>query len=172
MLRRLGIGSSLWSVARGLARSVTEYKALLTDADQPRRTDLDGRGALSQRSLVAFCRFFLERCLDQVSYMRSILEPAELLPRIEIYTEEEIRARRLPKGSFPLLREAVLSGQFERGKAGSLTGYRERMARVPLAKLIERGLLVSDGPKTPVRLGFPLNVVERWFPALYPESRN
>jgi Fic family protein len=172
MLRRLGIGSSLWSVARGLARSVTEYKALLTDADQPRRTDLDGRGALSQRSLIAFCRFFLERCLDQVSYMRSILEPAELLPRIEIYTEEEIRARRLPKGSFPLLREAVLSGQFERGKAGSITGYRERMARVPLAKLIERGLLVSDGPKTSVRLGFPLNVVERWFPALYPESRN
>jgi Fic family protein len=172
MLRRLGIGSSLWSVARGLARSVTEYKALLTDADQPRRTDLDGRGALSQRSLVAFCRFFLERCLDQVSYMRSVLEPAELLTRIEIYTEEEIRARRLPKGSFPLLREAVLSGQFERGKAGSITGYRERMARVPLAKLIERGLLVSDGPKTPVRLGFPLDVVERWFPALYPQSLN
>lgn len=172
MLRRLGIGSSLWSVARGLARSVTEYKALLTDADQPRRTDLDGRGTLSQRSLIAFCRFFLERCLDQVVYMRSVLEPAELLTRIEIYTEEEIRARRLPKGSFPLLREAVLSGQFERGKASSITGYRERMARVSLAKLIERGLLVSDGPKTAVRLGFPLSVVERWFPALYPQSLN
>src|SRR6267143_3058545 len=100
--------------------------------------------------------------LDQVSYMRPVLEPAELLTRIEIYTEEEIRARRLLKGSFPLLREAVLSGQFERGKAGSMTGYRERMARVALAKLIWRGLLVSDGPKTPVRLGFPLDVVERW----------
>jgi hypothetical protein len=104
--------------------------------------------------------------------MGSILEPAELLRRIEIYLEEEIRTGRLSKGSFPLLREAVLSGQFERGKASSITGYRERVARVPLAKLIERGLFVSDGPKTPVRLGFPLNVVERWFPALYPPARN
>jgi Fic family protein len=42
---------------------------------------------------------------------------------------------------------AVLSGQFERGKASSITGYRERMARGPLAKLIERGLFVSDGPR-------------------------
>jgi Fic family protein len=67
---------------------------------------------------------------------------------------------------------AVLSGQFERGKASSITGYRERMARGPLAKLMERGLFVSDGPKTPVRLGFPLNVVKRWFPALYPPARN
>jgi hypothetical protein len=99
MLCRLGIGSSLWSVARGLAR-VTEYKALLTDADQPRRADLDGRGALSQRSLVAFCRFFLERCLDQISYMGSILEPAELIRRVEIYSEEEIRPATSRKAPF------------------------------------------------------------------------
>ena len=85
--------------------------------------------------------------------MGSILEPAELLRRIEIYLKEEIRAGRLSKGSFPLLREAVLSGQFERGKASSITGYRERVARVPLAKLIERGLFVSDGPKTPGSTG-------------------
>ncbi len=27
---------------------------------------------------------------------------------------------------------------------------------------------VSQGPRAPVRLGFPLDVVERWFPRLYP----
>src|SRR4029077_14410321 len=84
MLKRLGIGNSLWSVARGLARNVEQYKSLLAEADQPRQSDLDGRGTLSQSALVAFCRFFLETCLDQVSYMRSVLEPAELLNRIEI----------------------------------------------------------------------------------------
>lgn len=168
MLTRIGIGSSLWSVARGLARSVAEYKRLLAEADQPRRADLDGRGALSQRALIAFCRFFLERCVDQVDYMRSILEPNELVRRIEIYTEDEVRAGRLPKGAFPLLREALLAGEFERGKAHSITGYGERTARTVLSSLIERGLLVSDTPKARVRLGFPLAVVERWFPALYP----
>src|SRR5260370_1620501 len=147
VLTRMGIGSSLWSVARGLARDVTQYKALLRDADQPRRTDLDGRGALSQRALVAFCRFLLEKCVDQISYMRSLLEPAGLLRRIEIYTEEEIRADRLPKGAFQLLREALLSGDFARGKADSITGFGERTARTALSSLIERGLLVSDTPK-------------------------
>jgi Fic family protein len=171
MLDRLGIGSSLWSVARGLARNVTRYKNLLAEADQPRQSDLDGRGALSQHALVAFCRFFLETCVDQISYMRSVLEPTQLLPRIEIYVEEEVRAKRLLKGSFNLLREALLSGEFERGKADIITGYRERMARAVVSRLIARRLLVSDTPKVRVRLGFPLEVLDRWFPALYPATQ-
>jgi len=170
-LKRMGIGSSLWSVARGLARNVDRYKALLMAADEPRRGDLDGRGALSQSALIEFCQFFLTTCVDQVEYMRSILEPSKLLPRIELYAEEEVRANRLPKGTFPLLREALLAGEFERGSAASLTGYAERMARIAVSKLTERGLLVSNTPKGPVRLGFPLAVVERWFPSLYPANR-
>jgi Fic family protein len=170
-LKRMGIGSSLWSVARGLARNVDRYKALLMAADEPRRSDVDGRGALSQSALVEFCQFFLQTCVDQIEYMRSILEPSELLPRIEIFVEEEVRASRLPKGTFPLLREALLAGEFERGKADSISGYGERMARSVVSKLVERGLLVSGSPKGPLRLGFPLSIVERWFPSLYPANR-
>ncbi|MGC0774820.1 MAG: Fic family protein [Candidatus Acidiferrum sp.] len=171
VLKKMGIGSSLWSVARGLARSVERYKALLMAADEPRRGDLDGRGALSQAALIEFCGFFLATCLDQVEFMRSILEPSELLRRMEIYVEEEMRADRLPKGTFPLLREGLLAGEFERGKAPAITGYAERMARTVVSKLTERGLLVSSSPKGPLRVGFPLSVVERWFPALYPANR-
>lgn len=171
MLKRIGIGSSLWSVARGLARNVERYKALLTEADEPRRNDLDGRGSLSQAALIGFCQFFLATCLDQVEYMRSILEPSELLRRIEIYVEEEMRAQRLPKGSFPLLREVLLAGEIERGAAPSITGYAERMARTVVSKLVERGLLTSATPKGALTLAFPLTVVERWFPSLYPANR-
>ena len=170
MLTRIGIGSSLWSVARGLARAVADYKRLLAEADQPRVSDVDGRGALSQRALIAFCRFFLKCCVDQVSYMHSILKPDELLRRIEFYTEDEVRAGRLPRGAFALLREALLSGQFERGKAASISGYGERRARSTLSALIKKGLLLSSTPKAPVRLAFPLEVVERWFPTLYPAA--
>ena len=172
MLMRLGIGCSLWSVARGLARRVGRYKTLLEAADQPRYSDLDGRGALSQNALLTFCRFFLETCIDQISYMRSILEPGELLRRMEIFTQEEVNAGRLAKGSFPLLREAVLSGEFERGRAGTITGFKERRAREALSALVERHLLVSDTPKSPVRLGFPIEVIERWFPSLYPAGES
>jgi Fic family protein len=171
MLKRMSIGSSLWSVARGLARNVERYKALLMEADEPRRNDLDGRGSLSQAALIKFCEFFLATCLDQVEFMRSVLEPSELLRRIEIYVEEEVRARRLLKGSFPLLREALLAGEIERGAAPSITRYAERMARNVVSKLVERELLTSLTPKGPLALGFPLAVVERWFPSLYPTNR-
>jgi hypothetical protein len=103
--------------------------------------------------------------------MSSILQPSELLRRMEIYVEDETRAGRLPKGSFSLLREALLAGEFERGLAPALTGYKERMARTVVSKLLGAGLLVSPSHVARVRLGFPLAVIERWFPALYPATR-
>jgi Fic family protein len=170
MLLRLGIGSPLWSVARGLARNVDDYKRLLQNADEPRESALDGRGTLSEKALVDFCRFFMKVCIDQVDYMASLLQPAELLNRIGVHVAEEVAAKRLSKGSFELIREAVHSGEFERGRASDITGYGERQARTVLSALVERGLLKSVSPKLPVRLGFPIEIVERWFPALYPAT--
>jgi Fic family protein len=167
ILKRLGIGSALWSVSRGLARNVDRYKSLLMGADEPEKR---GSANLSSEGLVNFCHFFLDVCLDQIEFMGSVLAPSELARRMEIYTEDEVRANRLPKGSFPLLREALLAGEFERGSAPSITGYKERMARNVLSKLLELGLLTSPGPKAPVRLGFPVNVIERWFPSLFPAN--
>ncbi len=170
MLRRLGIGSGLWSAARGLARNVDRYRELLMAADQPRHGDLDGRGNLSEAALTAFCKFFLKVCVDQVDFMASLLEPSELLRRIQLFIEDETRAARLPKGAFPVLREAVLAGEVGRGHARELTGYQERMGRMIVSRLLDRGLLVSDGRRDPVRLGLPIDVVERWFPRLYPAT--
>lgn len=168
MLLDLGVGSALWSISRGLARRSTEYKRLLMAADEPRKGDLDGRGALSQSALIDFCNFFLECCLDQVRYMRELLEPSELQRRIELYVRDEEDAGRLPKRSFPLLREALLSGDLERGKVPRLIDVSERTARRVISALVEKKLLVSESHKAPLRLGFPIEVVERWFPRLYP----
>ena len=168
LLKRLGIGTSLWSVARGLARDEARYKALLMAADGPREGDRDGRGNLTQRGLVAFSQFFLDRAIDQVRFMGDLLEPAEMLRRMEIHVEEEMRAKRLPKGSFAVLREAALTGEVERGKVPTLTNYEERAARMVTSALIEKGLLTSTSHRAPLRLGFPADVAERWFPRLYP----
>ena len=118
----------------------------MTSTDISRRRT---RGALSTRRLVEFCEYFLETCVDQVNFMESLLQPAELLQ---------------------LLREALLSGELDRGKAADLTGYQVRRGREILAELIQAGLLVSQGPRVPVRLGFPLGVVERVFPLLFPAT--
>ena len=164
MLLRFGVGSSIWPVARGLARNVERYKSSLMLADEVRHRDLDGRGALSERRLREFCEFFLETCVEQVQFMQSLLQPTELLRRMKLFVDDEVSAQRLPKGSLALLREALLAGQLERGRAAELTGYQERRGREILASLLKSGLLVSQGPKAPVRIGFPTAVAERWFP--------
>ncbi|MDE0695108.1 MAG: Fic family protein [Boseongicola sp.] len=168
LLKRLGIGTALWSVARGLARDESEYKARLAAADHPRRGGRDGRGNLTQSGLLSFCKFFLERSIDQVAFMEGLLDPTELLRRIEIHIEEEMRAKRLEKGSFVVLREAALAGQVERAKIPMLTNYEERAARKVTAALVRRGMLVADNHRAPLRLAIPMDAAERWFPLLYP----
>jgi Fic family protein len=170
LYKRLGIGTSLWSVARGLARDESTYKALLAGADARRIGDHDGRGSLTQRGLIEFCKFFLARSIDQVRFMGGLLEPATLLIRMEIHVEEEVLARRLLKGSFSVLREAVASGEVERSRIPSLTNHEERSARNVTAALVERGMLTAASHRAPLRLAFPADVAERWFPNLYPAS--
>jgi Fic family protein len=170
MLLDLGVGSALWSISRGLARNASEYKRLLMAADEPRKGDLDGRGALSQGALIDFSRFFLMSCLDQVRYMRELLEPSELQRRMELYVRDEESAERLPKRSFAVLREALLSGELERGRVPGLIDVSERTARRVISALVDKRLLLSDSHKAPLRLGFPIDVVERWFPKLYPHT--
>ena len=170
LFKRLGIGMSLWSVARGLARDENRYKALLAQADAPREGDRDGRGALTQRGLIEFCKFFLEQSVDQIRFMSGLLEPTTLLTRIEIHIEEEIRARRLLRGSFAILREAVIAGEVERARIPSLTGYEERGARNVTAALVGRGMLTATSHRAPLRLAFPADIAARWFPNLYPTN--
>lgn len=170
LLKRLGIGTSLWSVARGLARQEDLYKKLLQAADGPREGERDGRGNLTQRGLIAFCKFFLDQAIDQIRFMGELLEPDMLLTRMEIHVEEEIRAKRLMRGSFAVLREAVLAGEVERAKIPALTGYEERAARNVTAALVNRGMLTATSHKAALRLAFPADVAERWFPNLYPAN--
>jgi Fic family protein len=170
LFKRLGIGASLWSIARGLARDESRYKELLAEADERREGDHDGRGNLTQRGLIEFCKFFLDRSVDQIRFMSGLLEPATLLTRIEIHMEEEIRGKRLQRGSFAVLREAVMSGEVERSKIPALTGYEERSARNVTAALVDRGMLTAATHRAPLRLAFPADVAERWFPNLYPAN--
>src|SRR5262249_6793497 len=135
-LRELGIGSEGWAISRGLARNVAEDKSRLIAAGEPRRGELDGRGNLAQVGLVGVWGVFLRAWFDHVLFMEDLLEAGEMLRRMEIWSEQEIRAKRIPRGSWPLLREAVVAGEFARGEASRLTGYEVRQARTVLNALI------------------------------------
>jgi hypothetical protein len=67
----------------------------------------------------------------------------------------------------PDLMSAVLRhGNLPRGEAHFVLKTSERTARNTLKDLVDCGFLKSDTPKTPVRIGFPLDYRERLFPNL------
>jgi Fic family protein len=176
--RRLPLGGyGLWNVSRGLARQRSDYMAALTWADAPRRSDYDGRGNLSEEGLGRFCRFFLEVCLDQCTFMGDLLRLDTLLDRLEGYVQG--RALKVLPGPTPhaaplkreaayMLQEALLRGEMTRGDVLRVSGMAERTGRVLLGQLLQEGLLVSDSPKGLVRLGIPTRVAGVLFPDLYP----
>ncbi len=168
--KEIGIGSSIWSVSRGLARKSQEYKKLLMAADHQRINDLDGRGNLSLKALNEFVYFFLETAIDQVNFMKSLIEPETLIKRLNLYINEEIASKKLPEGSFALLKEVILADEVERGAASQITGYQPRQARTILNALCKEGFLASDTPKSAVRITFPLKAIDRIFPSLYPSQ--
>jgi len=163
--------AGLWSVARGLARSVATYKSHLASCDQPRRNDLDGRGPLSEEALADFTRYFLETCLDQVRFMEDLVEPGRLRDRMLIWAEEEVRGARLPANAGQVLEAVLFRGALPRGDAATVVGTGERQARRVVSALIERGVLASESTRAPLTLTFPAALASRWMPGLFPEQR-
>ncbi len=160
----------LWSVARGLARNESAYKGHLAACDLPRRNDLDGRGSLSEEALAEFASFFLQTCIDQVSFMESLVQPDRLRDRILIWTEEEIRSDRLPPKSGAVLEAVLYRGSLPRGEVVPLLNVGERQARRITSTLLERGVLTSTSPRAPLYLAFSAALASRWMPGLFPEK--
>jgi Fic family protein len=160
----------VWSVARGLARNVDAYKTHLANCDLPRRNDLDGRGNLSEEALAEFTAFFLETCIDQVKFMEGLTQPGELRSRILLWTEEEIRADRLPPRSGAVLEAILYRGALPRADVPDLLQTSARNARRAVSALTDRGVIKSESTRAPLYLALPATLAGRWMPGLFPEQ--
>lgn len=169
LLETLDTGG-IWSAARGLARNVAAYKAHLANCDLRRRNDLDGRGNLSEETLIEFMRFFLEICIDQVRFMEELVQPDRLRARILLWAEEESRLGLLPAKSGKVLEAVLYRGELPRGDAAALLATGERQARRIVAALIEKSVLTSKSARAPLHLAFPATLAPRWMPGLFPEQ--
>jgi Fic family protein len=157
----------LWSCSRGLARRLPDYRAALAAADEKRRHDTDGRGYLSEAALTAFCRFFLETCVDQLDYMGECLAVDTLVRRITGHAELLEATRDLPKGTPLLLREVCLRGEIPRGDAARVIGKSARTAQPVIQHLLATGYLTSASEKGLLRLGFPRAALAAWLPGVF-----
>ena len=168
LLEALDTGA-VWSIARGLACNVDAYKAHLAACDQPRRNDFDGRGHLSEENLAEFTKFFLTTCLDQVTFMERLMDTSQLRARILLWAEEEIRLNKLPPKSAAIIEAVLYRGELPRADTANIVGTGERQARRVVSALIDRGVLISESTRAPLRLVFPAGLASRWMPGLFPE---
>lgn len=168
MIRAAGIGGhGLWSVSRGLARGLQErgeYKARMDAADSPRQGERDGRGNLSMSALQSFTAWFLTVMLDQLRFSRAMLHLDALKPRylalVRDITADDRRAQKL-------VDHVLRHGEMARGDAAMVLQVSPRTAQTVLRSVQGAGFITSTGPKTPVRIAFPLDYRERLFPNLF-----
>ena len=170
LLESLETGA-IWSVARGLARSLESYKSHLAACDQPRRNDLDGRGQLSEEALAEFAEFFFGICIDQVDFLEGSVQPDTLRARIRAWAEEEIRLGKLPEKSEGMLEAILQRGELARGDAAGVVNASDRQARRIFSALLDQRVLISENPRSPLRLVFPAHLASRWMPGLFPERK-
>jgi len=178
LVHALGLSAGLWSPMRGLARTHETYYARLNNADLPRRNDLDGRGPLSQEELVAFARYFLDECLDQIAFMDDMLALDRFRDRLADLLRH-LAAKPWPIGSersvikpevLPALHYVAITGAMERSRFLATTGLPTRTARRVLASLLDYGLLESESRLGPVSFGIPFKSLRWLFPRLWPEA--
>ncbi|WP_210211008.1 Fic family protein [Rhodomicrobium lacus] len=168
MMRNALDTGGVWSIARGLARNVDKYKALLSECDLPRRNDLDGRGTLSEEALINFTKFFLATCIDQIDYMSDLMQPDRLRARVLTWADEEARLGSFSKSATLVMEAVLFRGELPRGDIASLIHGSDRTASRLASQLNSFGVLTSSSPRAPLRLALPATLAHRWFPGLYP----
>lgn len=168
MIRSAGIGGhGLWSISRGLARGLEdrgEYKMRMDAADMPRQGERDGRGNLSMSALQSYTGWFLTVMLDQLRFSRAMLDLDALRPRylslVRDLTADDKRAQKL-------IDHVLRHGEMARGDAAMVLQVSPRTAQTVMKSVQISEFVTSDGPKTAVRIAFPLDYRERLFPNLF-----
>lgn len=171
-LHAMGLTNGLWSPMRGLARKHREYYDRLSDADELKHGDYDGRGALSEKGLIGFSQFFLEVCIDQVTFMEKMLNLSEFKERLDALLSFESAKEKsvIRREVLTPLHYIAINGPLDRGEFKPMTGLGERTAERALKALLDYGLLRSDTPKGKVYFGIPLDSLRFLFPNLWPEA--
>jgi Fic family protein len=147
-------GCDLWSVSRGFGRDVDAYYAALRAADRVRKGDLDGRGELSESGLLEFTEYFIAMALEQVRFVRALLEPRTLHRRIDHYFQMRFHSA-LPTGEgnvLPMLRIEALHTYRELLELGPMhhsemqvrLGLGENAARDLFAQMASEHLIAID----------------------------
>jgi Fic family protein len=156
----------LWSISRGLARNNEQYKQLLARADQTRQASMDGRGLRSEKGLIEFIDFMADTSLDQIQYMKKMLNLERLHERLTKYINYSEKP--IPKEFETILPHLLIFGQIKKGRLPSLLRCSERTARTVAKQLKEVNLIQDEGKFSAYKLNFSSEILSFLFPDLVP----
>jgi hypothetical protein len=123
--------------------------------------------------MVDWIQYVLDMCLDQVRFMKSMLNLSTMEQRIAaclVFEQESLKSGVRLEALRPLHYLFLSGTELERGEFKRMTGLGDRTAVTLLTALVKRGLLRSDTPQGKVRFGLPLHALRFYFPALWPEA--
>lgn len=172
-LGHMGLTNGLWSPLRGFARTQDTYYARLAAADEPRASDLDGRGNLSETALLDWVAYVIDICVDQVDFMTQLLSLDDMKNRIAAcltYEQQVVRQGVRTEALRALHYLFATQSELERADFKAMLGLGERLATAQISTLLKRGLLQSDTPYGKLRLGVPQHALRFYFPKLWPEA--
>jgi hypothetical protein len=141
----------------------------LAACDEVRRGDRDGRGHLGEAALSAFAEFFLETCIDQVQFMRDLMQPKLMHDRIMKWAEEETSYGKLPPKASRILDAILFRGSLPKSEVAGVIGQSARSARAATNALSKLGIIASSGARADWRLAFPATLAPRITPGLFPD---
>lgn len=161
-------GGGFWTISRGLARDQSKYYDLLSNADQVRRHDFDGRGNLSDSALSEFCQFFLSTMLDQIEFMGGLLDLPSLRERIERYFRfEALDITKHREELMKVVKVLVDEGEISRSRVLDITGRSGAVGAAIIKQGLERELFSSPSPKGELQVRFSSKYRNFFFPKLF-----
>ena len=171
-LHAQGLTNGLWSPLRGFARSEEKYRGMLRAADEHRRGDLDGRGNLTEAGLIDWISYTLETCIDQVRFMRKLLDVGSMRERIQAALIFEESKKTGVRKEAALALHYLFSTHSELGRAAfkQMTGLGERVATDLISSLLKNGYLATDSAYGALRFAIPRSALRFYFPDLWPEA--
>jgi len=149
-LMKLGIGSPLWSISRGIARVQGEYFDCLRAADRLTRGALVESGQPTHAGLIEFVRFMLLICKGEINYMSEAMGVKTLRERLERIVRYEPRFvdAGVKQEAARALHLLLIQGEVARADFKVYLGLKERTAIEQLQALIKLDVVEAPSPKS------------------------
>jgi len=157
----LGLHPHLWSLSRGLARTLDEYQSATAMNEPIGKDGLEGGQKRTGGGQLAFIDFMLDVCHEEVDYVTSALSRRSLRESIThaYRTSSHLKESGIRPETMPALLSLLIQGSLPRTEFVTFTGLPREAANDQLNRLLNLGIVVST-PSNHQRLEVGLPV---WF---------